>query len=223
MNKSEFNFNVVAWLNDYRVRAMSPEQKGYYIDLLAHIWREQFRVKYDRPSLINLLHIQDEKDLDIILECCYEENGFVYQKRLKTAWDKYQGVSTSRSQSAHTRWGNGDVKKEPPKPKPEPVKNGKKEERDARLTRKKKEFYDTLNKYYKANKGKYPVAMYKEFFDYWGIPENKATPQKLVYENEKSWNLAGRLATWYKRYKEDHARGGEDKENPTRGSFVIGE
>jgi hypothetical protein len=60
-------------------------------------------------------------------------------------------------------------------------------------------FKAELNAYYKANHTRYPVEMYKEFFEYWGIPENKQRPTKLVYQAEKSWNLPKRLSNWYSR------------------------
>jgi uncharacterized protein YdaU (DUF1376 family) len=52
-----FQFYPKDWLSDAEVRAMTPAQRGIYIDLLAHLWTEQ-RLPLDPTKLARLLGLR---------------------------------------------------------------------------------------------------------------------------------------------------------------------
>lgn len=55
-----------------------------------------------------------------------------------------------------------------------------------------KKFYSSLIPYL----DEYPKEMIREFYDYWSEPNKSMT--KMRFENEKTWDLARRLARWSK-------------------------
>lgn len=74
----------------------------------------------------------------------------------------------------------------PAKPKPS------KEDMEKEMQERKVVFGKTLEPY--ANK--YSRQMLADFFRYWGEPTKDM--KKMRYELEKTWELGGRLATWYR-------------------------
>jgi len=202
-----FLFNVKDWLSDFRVKTMTPAQKGYYIDLLAYMWNEGGSLPNNNAMLMGLLSGISEEDLAVIRECLFVDDGYIYQKRMSEEWEKLKAYRDSRSQNAQKRWEEKPNGQDTPPPKPS---------REDRLKKVAEEFKMTLNAYAKKNPDKYSKQMYREFFEYWGIPENTRTPKKLVFETNKSWNLPNRLSTWYK-----NTQKGSGEDRSTKGDFKI--
>lgn len=62
------------------------------------------------------------------------------------------------------------------------------------IEERRKEFGMTLKPYTQDFGGKYPRAMINDFYLYWSEPNRSNT--KMKFEMQKTWSLAGRLATW---------------------------
>lgn len=60
-----------------------------------------------------------------------------------------------------------------------------------------KQFGVELIPYVDTQGGKYPAPMIRAFYDYWSEPNQTKT--KMRFELQKTWNTAGRLATWANR------------------------
>lgn len=56
------------------------------------------------------------------------------------------------------------------------------------------DFGMSLIPYMTDNGGKYPKEMIRAFYDYWSEPNQAHT--KMRWELQKTWSVAGRLATW---------------------------
>ena len=187
-----FHFYPKDWLSDLKVRAMTPAQRGYYIDLISYMWTEGGKLPSDVKKLMALLNASSE-DVNVLLEC-FENNGeFLIQKRLEKEIVKLEAWREKSVKAATKRWEIENQKK----------LKSKGETRKQRIERKAKEFKAKLNQHHKDFPKKYPPAMYLAFFQYWGIPENKTSPMKLVYENERSWSLNARLGTWFRRERDN--------------------
>lgn len=63
------------------------------------------------------------------------------------------------------------------------------------LTERRKEFADQLRPFVTL----YGAKMMNDFYQYWGMPENKPEPKVLRYEREKFWDLKARVIMWAER------------------------
>lgn len=202
MNKSpSFQFYVKDWLTDLRVRTMTPSQRGYYIDLLSMMWLEGCLIP--KNSLKGLLVGATDEDINKIVQCLDVDGDSYTQKRLLQEFEKQADNREKNTKAAETRWAKY---KEEQKKKRKPSVSIKEQ-----LKIRAKAFRDKLNEFHHKNPKKYTNEMYKDFFEYWGIPENKQRPTKLVYETCNSWVLAKRLSTWYGRTNKQN---GTSEEKP---------
>ena len=64
------------------------------------------------------------------------------------------------------------------------------------INKRKEDFKKELSPFQK----KYTVDMLKRFFDYW--TELNRPKTKMKFELQETWDLSGRLATWYKNNQE---------------------
>jgi uncharacterized protein YdaU (DUF1376 family) len=150
------------------------------------MWLEGGKLPMDEDMLCNITG-GSKDDLKVVIGCfTVDEHGFFIQKRMQVEIDKQREHRANKKKAAEIRWEN--VREQ-----------DSKEPKAVRIAKAATKFRETLNSYYKKHPKKYPMEMYKEFFDYWGIPENKTNPEKLVMERQQSWNLGRRLGTWYAR------------------------
>ena len=83
------------------------------------------------------------------------------------------------------------------------VTESKSSQRKRTLPDRQVKFGKTLNAFAQTNKNPdgYPAEMLKAFFSYWIEPNKSSTDMR--WELQKTWSLAGRLATWAKRNNVD--------------------
>ena len=74
------------------------------------------------------------------------------------------------------------------------VKNVKKENKKENLNKRKLFFEKEVMGF----AGKFPQDMLKDFIRYWTEPNRSQTQMRC--ELEKTWSIAGRLATWHRNY-----------------------
>lgn len=114
MNRSPaFQFYPKDWF-DYRVRRMSKEARGCYIDLLAYIWKDtktQYCIKNDLRSMKKILNLTPKRFKKVWAEIQWEgdpifetDNGFLVSNRLKKEKLKQDENRRKRQEAAKKRW-----------------------------------------------------------------------------------------------------------------------
>jgi len=208
------------FLTDTRVVMMTDAQLGCYFRFLCYLWIEKGQIPAD-DNVLRTLSGCNEEDIPIIKNCLYVDDGFFKQKRMQQEIAEWDGYRDKKVHAANMRWekeraakAEREVKKTakantPPDTPPNT---------DNPMKKSRQNFIAAIVAYREKNPNKYPDTMYHEFSDYWNIPENKATPKKMVWQNEKSWNLAGRLSTWNKvpKLSQNKAFKGKQNEEPVR-------
>ena len=77
------------------------------------------------------------------------------------------------------------------------------------LEERKQLFYDSIVPYV----GKYSKEMCRAFFDYWTEPFVN-NPNKMRFEDQKTWSVSGRLSTWFRK-ENNNATGNNHISNRT--------
>lgn len=109
-NKSPaFQFYARDFLTDMRVQLMSMEQRGIYITLLSYAWLEK-----GIPNDINVMKIlcgnpkNFEQSIDGVLECFYEKDGKLYNRRMESIRleqrERKKKASVAGKIGAQARW-----------------------------------------------------------------------------------------------------------------------
>jgi len=101
------------WLSDPKVRRLTWEQKGVYIDMLALMWKNggsaslpddpgaiAAMLGMQKRKFIKIFHVFFEKNYEIF----FRDDGRIYQKRISEEWDKANEKSQKATESARTRW-----------------------------------------------------------------------------------------------------------------------
>jgi len=109
-----FQFYPADWLSDARVREMTFEEKGVYIDLLSHAWKER-GIPADQKRLAKLLGLSPAKlaRLWATVGRCWEERGDVLvQPRMERQRDererhREQAREAGKRSAEKRRSGNG--------------------------------------------------------------------------------------------------------------------
>lgn len=95
------------------------------------------------------------------------------------------------------------------------IKKKKSDAPDTAITKEKaieerqKKFYQTIIPYLE----KYPKEMLRDFYNYWS--ETNRSKTKMRVELQQTWDLAKRLATWYKKTEERKFNNGNDRKHST--------
>lgn len=194
-------FYVKDWLSDFNVRLLSPSQKGFYIDILCHMWNAGGKLTKDKKILKRVIVGLRDSDLKALEPMLIVGDKYYTQKRMTQELENLKEKRKRGKEAADIRWQHKGVPEK---------KSDKSESRKVRRERVAGELREELNKIYQKDKKKYPQEMYKRFFDYWSIPQNVKDPVKCVFEKEKSWNLERRLQGWH---ENDKLRKGEVVDN----------
>ena len=68
------------------------------------------------------------------------------------------------------------------------------------ISQKQDDLKKSIVDFIEVNPLKYPKTLYRAFFNYWSEPYKNPKPKKAIRQDkEETWDLSGRLATWYKR------------------------
>jgi uncharacterized protein YdaU (DUF1376 family) len=90
MNSLEwFPFFPGDWLSSLSVISMTPQQKGWYVDMLCHQWKEGGYISLDRTQLLALFRVtpEQESEFNLVLEKFLKmENGKYANERLLTIY-----------------------------------------------------------------------------------------------------------------------------------------
>lgn len=113
MNKKQktkspaFQFYAKDWLSDLRVRSLSYEEKGLYIELLAMSWLEA--IPNDTELLCQALHIAQPSIEKILHTFFIERDNFFYNKKLEEYREEKIKFIKSKKEAgikgATSRWG----------------------------------------------------------------------------------------------------------------------
>jgi uncharacterized protein YdaU (DUF1376 family) len=105
------------WLSDPKVRRLTWEQKGIYIDMLSLMWKngENASLPDDPDAIASMLGIQKRKFLKIFrvffeknFEIFFRADGRIFQKRVLSEWEAANEKSQKATESAKRRWESGD-------------------------------------------------------------------------------------------------------------------
>lgn len=105
------------WLSDPKVRRLTWEQKGIYIDMLSLMWKngENASLPDDPDAIASMLGIQKRKFLKIFrvffeknFEIFFRTDGRIFQKRVLSEWEAANEKSQKATESAKRRWESGD-------------------------------------------------------------------------------------------------------------------
>ena len=105
------------WLSDPKVRRLTWEQKGIYIDMLSLMWKngENASLPDDPDAIASMLGIQKRKFLKIFrvffeknFEIFFRADGRIFQKRVLSEWEAASEKSQKATASARRRWENED-------------------------------------------------------------------------------------------------------------------
>lgn len=107
-----FQFYVKDWLSDLHVRAMTPEERGVYIDLLAVLWNEGGSFPGSLPDLARMLSVDVRQFRRIFskISARFEEmGGRWYHAKLDVQRVEQESFSSERSaagkRGAGVKWG----------------------------------------------------------------------------------------------------------------------
>lgn len=73
----------------------------------------------------------------------------------------------------------------------------------------------------KLNPGKYTEVMYQEFIRYWNEP-TISNSNKKRWQLNKTWDVSGRLATWFKNQKSNNGTTGHVEYTPKQPPLIVG-
>ena len=105
------------WLSDPKVRRLTWEQKGIYIDMLSLMWKngENASLPDDPDAIASMLGIQKRKFLKIFrvffeknFEIFFRADGRIFQKRVLSEWEAANEKSQKATESAKRRWESVD-------------------------------------------------------------------------------------------------------------------
>lgn len=112
MNKKQaykspaFQFYAQDWLSDFKVRCLTYEQKGIYIELLAMSWIEPLTSDLNRLAIA--MQLQPDSIAIIIDQFFYKEGDFFYNKKLeKYRAEKIKFIKDKKragKEGAEKRW-----------------------------------------------------------------------------------------------------------------------
>ena len=101
------------WLSDPKVRRLTWEQKGIYIDMLSLMWKngENASLPDDPDAIASMLGIQKRKFLKIFrvffeknFEIFFRADGRIFQKRVLSEWEAANEKSQKATESIRHRW-----------------------------------------------------------------------------------------------------------------------
>ena len=105
------------WLSDPKVRRLTWEQKGVYIDMLALMWKSggDASLPDDPGAIASMLGIQKRKFIKIFhvffeknFEIFFLSDGRVYQKRISEEWEAANEKSKKATESIRSRWDKSE-------------------------------------------------------------------------------------------------------------------
>ena len=100
-------------------------------------------------------------------------------------YELYQGVEKRKSNAKETQ----------PQREGHTIEERKKEKNT--IVERKQSFRQSLSDFNKSNPSKYPKQLFIDFEMYW--TEHGPKDKKMRFEKEKTFGIASRLSTWYKR------------------------
>ncbi|NMP23409.1 DUF1376 domain-containing protein, partial [Sulfobacillus harzensis] len=114
MRFPHFDFYVRDWLNDLNNRALSREERGVHIDLLAIMWQQpECRLPDNDRAIAALLgatlkewQTWRQDMVDGPLAVLAHEDGFIFSPRLRREWQKAMHSSANKRANARKRWGD---------------------------------------------------------------------------------------------------------------------
>jgi uncharacterized protein YdaU (DUF1376 family) len=107
-----FPFYPADWLSGQRARAMSAEERGYYIDILCWMWKDHEACSLpDEPvTICRMLGIRPAKWKQlrsVFIEgsapVFFEKDGKIFSERLQKEWKKTREKSEKNSQAAKAK------------------------------------------------------------------------------------------------------------------------
>ena len=106
------------WLSDPKVRRLTWEQKGIYIDMLSLMWKngENASLPDDPDAIASMLGIQKRKFLKIFrvffeknFEIFFRADGRIFQKRVLSEWEAANEKSQKATESIRSRWNKAEA------------------------------------------------------------------------------------------------------------------
>lgn len=103
-----FAFYPGDWLSSEKVTLMTPEQRGAYIHLLAHLWQSRDCALPDddgKLAVLSGLGPSWPKNAAVLRECFVVKNGRLQNIRLNTELTEIKKIAQKRKEAAEKRWG----------------------------------------------------------------------------------------------------------------------
>ena len=124
-----FPFYAADWLADDRVQAMTNEERGVFVTLLAHAWRADATLPKDRTRLARMARVsRDELEalLDGVLgECWIETDDGLSNPKLTRVLEEQTEKSRKRTDAARkaneSRWKKSGFDRSPSGSEPDPT------------------------------------------------------------------------------------------------------
>lgn len=152
------------------VRAFSPNEQLVMLRLLVEADSEGL-VAYDEKKMCRWTQLSSEVVSEIYGK--FLDDGVIVTKEDKTLICGFDGYQYQGKKKAKKR---------------EVITSNKP------LSERQHEFGMSLTPFMVENGGKYPKEMIRAFYNYWSEPNQSQT--KMRWELQKTWSVAGRLATW---------------------------
>ncbi len=201
MSKLGYTWYPKDWNNSEAVFELTLQQRGLYRELIdlamlndnkiiikSSVWVRKWNIP--QKDLNNILTVLTDLDLvEINKDCLF--------------------IPSCESRLNLVRGGRNGGKKSKPipkpivKPTPKPTPKQKKEKRkeieskEETIAERKQSFRQSLTDFNKDNLDKYPKQLFIDFEMYW--TEHGPKDKKMRFEKEKTFGIASRLSTWFKR------------------------
>lgn len=200
MSKLGYTWYPKDWNNSEAVFELTLQQRGLYRELI------DLAMLNDNKTIVNIKvwcrKFDIDKDLLIDELECLQQLGLI-ENDFKAIF-----IPSCEPRLNLVRGGKKGGKNKPtpkpmvkPTPKPTPKQKKEKgkeiESKEESIAERKQSFRQSLTDFNKDNLNKYPKQLFIDFEMYW--TEHGPKDKKMRFEKEKTFGIASRLSTWYKR------------------------
>ena len=107
--RPSFQFYPSDWLSDPNVMAMTPAERGVYIQLIATMWTTKECGLKNDPDYLARLSGGDREAIGAVSHCFYDKDGMIHHKRLdyerQKQDDYFKSCSDAGKRGNLKRWG----------------------------------------------------------------------------------------------------------------------
>jgi hypothetical protein len=200
MSKLGYTWYPKDWNNSEAVFELTLQQRGLYRELIdlamlndnktiikPFVWVRKWNIP--QKDLNNILTVLTDLDLiEVNKDCLF----------IPSCEPRLNLVRGGKKGGKNKPTPKPIVKPTPkPTPKQKKEKGKERESKEESIAERKQSFRQSLTDFNKSNPSKYPKQLFIDFEMYW--TEAGPKDKKMRFEKEKTFGIASRLSTWFKR------------------------